>query len=150
MGRFLADPLDHRAVVEIAQTVGNDAGHGARKINKLTDFREPMWHERRDRNAADLLQCEVQNHKLADIRELYYDAVERFEARVEQIQRQVVGQTVEFTVRNRAVAVEQRHAVSVIVKNDPIFLREGLVEPIAPFAVAPGKFRWKWDNAFQH
>src|SRR5215472_14788851 len=149
-GILLANSLDHETVIKIAELIGNHASGGSRKLNKLADLCVAVRDERGNRNAAHLLQSDVENHELSDVRQLDDDTIERTKSDLQEIERQVGGQAVEFGIGDRAVAVDQRNSVRVPVKNNSVFLRERLVDPIALLAVALGKLRRKWNDALQH
>ena len=150
LGNFLANALDHGAVVEIALLVRNNTSCGARKLDELADFRKAVRHERRNGDATDLLQRQVQNNKLGDIRQLHHDPVQGMEADFQKVQRQVVRHPIEFAIGNGAIPVEQRDSLFIFIESNSVFLRQGFIYPIAFFAVAFGKFWRKWNDAFQH
>ena len=111
-GLSLPDALDHRGVVEIARAVGSDARRRAGELDELADLGEAMRDQRRDRDRADLLQREIEDHELGDVRELHDDAVERLQAELEQVQREVRREAVEFGVGDSdAVAVDAARRV---------------------------------------
>ena len=149
-GNFLADALDHGAVVKIALLVRNDAGYGARKLHELADLRKAVRHERCDWDATDLLKRQIEDDKLGDIRQLHHDPVQRMEADFQQIQRQVVRHAIEFAVGDGAIPVEQRDSLFIFVESNSVFLRQSFIYPIALFAVAFGKFWRKWNDPIQH
>jgi hypothetical protein len=150
LGNFLADALDHGAIVKIALLVGNHTSRGTRKFHELADLRKTVRNERRDRNASDLLKRQVENNKFRDIRQLHHDPVQRMETGFQQVQRQIVRHPIEFAVGDGAVPVEQRNSLFMFVKSNSVFLRQGFIYPIALVAVAPGIFRRKWNDPFQH
>ena len=134
------DALDHRLELEIPLALRVDAGAGAGELHELADFRVAMRHQRGDRDGADLLQREVEQHEFGDVGQRRHHAVERLEPQLEEVQRQVVGDAVQVGVGELALAVDQRDAVRVFAEHRGEFLRERLVLPIALGAIARGEF----------
>ena len=85
----LPDPLDHVQVVEVTRPVGRHDRRRARELGELRDLGEAVGDERRDRDRPDLLQREVEDDELGDVRELHDDAVERPQPAFEEVQREV-------------------------------------------------------------
>src|SRR6202051_2115714 len=150
LGNFLANALDHGAVVKIALLVRNHASRSARKLDELADFRKAVRHERRDGDATDLLKRQVENNELGDIRQLHDNAVQGMEADFQQVQRQVVRHPIEFAVGDGTIPVEQRDSLFIFIKSNSVFLRQRFIYPITLVAITPGKFRRKWNDPFQH
>src|ERR1700722_14140185 len=150
LGNFLANAIDHRAVIKIALLVRNHASHGPRKLHELADFSKAVRHERGNRDATDFLQRQVQNNKLGNVRQLQNEPIQRLEADFQKVQRQVVRHAIEFAVGDGTIAIEQSDSSFIFVKSDSVFLRQRLVDPIALVAIALCEFRRKWYYAFQH
>src|SRR5260221_5826141 len=95
--RLVAHPTDHLPEVEVAITVGRNAGRGPRELGELAHFEKAVRGERRDRDAADLLESEIEKNEFSHVRQLHHHAVEGHKSRVEQIQREAVGDAVVFS-----------------------------------------------------
>ena len=109
-----------------------------------------MRRQRRDRDRADFLQREIEDHELGDVRQLQHDAIERPQAKLEQIEREVVAQAVDVGVTIPSLAVDQRDTAGVAFKDGRELRRQGLILPIAARAIAGRIFGGKRDHAVQH
>src|SRR5437764_1446930 len=109
-----------------------------------------MADERCDGNGADLLQGEVEEHELGAVRERGHHPVERLEAQLEEVQRQVVGDAVDVGVGVLAFAVYERHSFSELQKDRGKFVGKGFVLPITFLAIALRILRRKGNDAGQH
>jgi hypothetical protein len=143
-------PPDHRLELEVALPLGIDAGRGAGELHELADLGEAVRHERGDRDGAQLLQREVEQHELREVRQRRHHAVKRPEPELEQVKRQVVGQLVDLRVGVVAVSLDEGRSLPVFFKNHVEFLRERLVLPVALRAVALHELRRKRHDALQH
>ena len=63
------DPTHHRPELEVALPLGIDARRGVRELHELADLGVAMGDERGDRDRADLLQREVEQDELGDVRQ---------------------------------------------------------------------------------
>src|SRR5262249_4981517 len=98
----------------------------------------------------DLLQREVENYELGAVRQRRNDAVERLEAELEQVEREVVADAIEVGVAVLPVAVDQEDAILVFREADCEFLREGLVLPVSLTAIALRNLGRERHDAVQH
>src|SRR5438132_11440683 len=97
----IADPSNELCVVEIARPVGSDTRRRAGKLDELADLSIAVRGQRRDRNTADFLECEIEVSKLDDGGKLNDDPVERSEPFVQQVQRRTRGALVEVGIAQR-------------------------------------------------
>ena len=97
--------------------------------------------ERGDRDAADLLQREIENHELGDVGQRRHDAVERLQPELEQVEREIVGEAVELAIGVAPLAIDERDPVGEGLEHHREFLGQRLVLPIALGAVARLRIR---------
>jgi hypothetical protein len=121
-----------------------------RELHELVDLGKAVRHERGDRNGADLLQREIEQHELGDVRKRRHHAIERLQPELEQVERQVIGELVDLLVGVAALAVHQRRPIFELVKDEGEFFGKRLVLPVAPCAVALRELRRKRHYARQH
>ena len=103
--------LGHRAVVEIAQPVGNDVAHRAGGGDEMLHFGVAVRAQRhhRDRPGAD--QAKVGVNELGNIGQLQHHAVERFEAGMYEVRGEPLDALHELRVADAFRAVHQRDLV---------------------------------------
>ena len=89
-GRRGLDPVDDVAK-SASLPPGYDAGDRAGELHELAELSVAVVRQRDDRDRADLLQREVEEHELGAVRQLHDHAVERAQAEVEQVEREPVG-----------------------------------------------------------
>src|SRR6266540_1939386 len=106
--------------------------------------------QRGDRDRANLLQREVEQHELGDVRQREHHAVERPEPELEQVERQVLAFFVYIVIGERLLAVDQGNAMLEACKNSGKFLGQRLVLPVALLAVAPRELGRERDDACEH
>ena len=96
---------------------------------------------------AEEVECEkryTEAEREAKAREL-----ERLQAELEQVQRQVVAEPVHVAIGKGALAVDQCDPGSEFVEDVSKFLREGLVLPVALLAVALRELGREGDDALE-
>ena len=123
---------------------------GLRQAHELAQLRVAVRHQRRDRDAAELLQREVQHHELGHVGQGGHDAVQRLEAQLEQVERQVAADGIELRIGVAALAIDQRGALGITLEHGGELLRQRLVAPVALGAVARGVVLGKGHESFQH
>src|SRR5262249_35066782 len=129
---------------------GIHAGRRAGELYELADLGVAVGDQRGDQDAADLLQREVEDHELPAVRQRRHDAVERFQAELEEVQREVVAQAVDLAVSKLALAVYEEDSFPEFRKTNRKFIGEGLVLPVALRAVPRRVLRRERDDAGQH
>ena len=86
------------AVFEIALPVRDHAGRRAREFDELADLGVAVRRQRRDRNRADLLQREIQDHELGDVGSCTTTRSSGFKPSVQQVQREIGREPVDLGV----------------------------------------------------
>jgi hypothetical protein len=107
-------------------------------------------YQRRDRDGAQLLQREVKQHELRDVRQRRHHPVERLQPELEEVRGQGVGERIDVAVGIRSFSIDQCDPVAVAPEHGMEFLRERLVLPVPLGAVALGEFGRKRNDAGQH
>ena len=143
-------PHCHVAVVEAADRVGYDAGGRARQRDELADLGEAVGDQRGDRDTAGLLQRHIENGEFPDIRELDHHPVQRLQAQLHKVERQVGRQPVELAIGVLAGLVDDRHPVGESFQAGLQLVAQRAVLPVALVAVELLIFGGKGDDAFQH
>src|SRR6266704_2637985 len=93
--------------------VGYDAACCAGDCHELADLEIAMCRQRHHGNRADLLKREIEIDELDAVRELYDKAVERPDAEIEEIEREVCGAFIQLRVADLDVAIEHGNAVGI-------------------------------------
>src|SRR5713101_6910030 len=148
--RLAAHPTDHFPEVEVTITIRRNAGRGPGELRELAHFEKAVRDESRDRDAADFLQCEIEEHELDDIRKLHDHAIERHEAGLEQIQGEAVGDAVDFGVGKARVPIDDGGAIGVPLEYRRELPGERFLPPVALLAVTLRELGWKRDDALKH
>ena len=146
----VGDARDHRTEREIALALGIDARHRLRDVDELAHLAVAVGRKRRDRDRADLLQGEIEDHELSHVGQLQHDPVERLEAERGQVAREVVTLAIDVRIGEAPLAVDQRETIGKPLEHRRELGRQRLVLPVAARAVALGVLGRKFDDAVQH
>src|SRR5471030_117754 len=148
--RFVLNALDHRAEPEIALALRVKAGRGRGNAHELAELGVAVGGQRGNRDDADFLQCEIQQHELGHIGQLQHRRLQRAKTEFKQVQRQPVADPIDFGIAVLALSIDDGDAAGVFPEDDREFLRQRPVLPVALFAAHLRVLGREGNDSFEH